>query len=420
MVRVELPWQQRKAFHIAWCQVLCECLANIVFIVCRAAEWRTTPTDGQYEVGSEVILSCELDNLNINLPPSWALLTEGAATATTITDGTNIATEFNDLVELVGDQNNGEWNLKIKSISFDQQGEYSCTSLASDPQKQSATIGVWAPVKSVALTGGEDSTTVEVPKPDETFTYTRTCKVDNVKPVPKLTWTYSITSDNNLNVAGELPEDFEMGPLPDDDLPEGGINNIKVDTTSSENGDSTSNVASVLTVNYTSSSDNDGSADPNLKIVATCKVSQDPYVGDTLTMESSQLTVDVTPRVITTQMPRTTGSATTAARTTKGKEEGKLTEAPKGTTKPVDSTKEVSKEPLSTKMPSKDPEPKKDASKGGCTSGCVAGIVIALLIIAVGVVVLVIFFMRKRNGAKKLDNKEKTSKNKKDPPPVNV
>ncbi|XP_070547780.1 uncharacterized protein [Ptychodera flava] len=101
-------------------------------------------------------------------------------------------------------------------------------------------------------------------------------------------------------------------------------------------------------------------------------------------MESSQLTVDVTPR----------------------KEEGKPTEAPKGTTKPVDSTK--------------DPEPKTDTSKGGCTSGCVAGIVIALLIIAVGVVVLVIFFMRKRNGAKKLDNKEKTSKNKKDPPPVNV
>ncbi|XP_070547778.1 uncharacterized protein [Ptychodera flava] len=96
----------------------------LVLGVCRAAEWRTTPTDGQYEVGSEVILSCELDNLNINLPPSWALLTEGAATATTITDGTNIATEFNDLVELVGDQNNGEWNLKIKSISFDQQGEY--------------------------------------------------------------------------------------------------------------------------------------------------------------------------------------------------------------------------------------------------------------------------------------------------------
>ncbi|XP_070547347.1 uncharacterized protein [Ptychodera flava] len=270
--------------------------ATIRVWVSRAAEWRTAPTDGQYEVGSEVILNCELDNLNPSLPPSWALLREGAATATTITDGINIATEFNDLVELVGDQNNGEWNLKIKSISVDQQGEYSCTSLLSDPQKQSANIKVWAPVKSVALTGGEDSTTVEVPKPDETFTYTRTCKVDNVKPVPKLTWTYSITSDNNLNVAGELPEDFVMGPLPDDDLPEGGINNIKVDTTSSENGDSTSNVASVLTVNYTSSSDNDGSADPNLKIVATCKVSQDPYVGDTLTMESSQLTVHVIPR----------------------------------------------------------------------------------------------------------------------------
>ncbi|XP_077985897.1 uncharacterized protein LOC144440400 isoform X3 [Glandiceps talaboti] len=353
----------------------CIVVTSVVFGVCTAQTWEETPQDVQVEYGSEVVLDCKLSGLIVTLA-RWVKLSEIDDSSVDLAIGT---LENVDWVEVIYDAATGSYQLKLTAVDYSREGRYQCTVANAVPQSYTAKVGVWSPLSSPSV-DGEVEESVDVPKNGEEVVVSRTCTASNVKPKADLTWMYSITSDAGRNIVGELPYDFASGSLPDDGVPVGVDNNVVVAKTETENDDGTTDTESALSVTYTSGADSTGQAEENLKIEVKCKAKQTGYVEERDTV-SSAVTVSVISRkeeVVTT-----------------------ITSKPEPPTKSSVTSK---------------PGADADTSTGGCTKGCVAGIIIALLVLIVGVSVLVFCYFRRNKSTKKTDKNEK----KKDPPPAHV
>ncbi|XP_077985896.1 uncharacterized protein LOC144440400 isoform X2 [Glandiceps talaboti] len=347
----------------------CIVVTSVVFGVCTAQTWEETPQDVQVEYGSEVVLDCKLSGLIVTLA-RWVKLSEIDDSSVDLAIGT---LENVDWVEVIYDAATGSYQLKLTAVDYSREGRYQCTVANAVPQSYTAKVGVWSPLSSPSV-DGEVEESVDVPKNGEEVVVSRTCTASNVKPKADLTWMYSITSDAGRNIVGELPYDFASGSLPDDGVPVGVDNNVVVAKTETENDDGTTDTESALSVTYTSGADSTGQAEENLKIEVKCKAKQTGYVEERDTV-SSAVTVSVISRQALTTPPAddvatTTSTTTTTSPTSKGKEEVVTTI----TSKPEPPTKSSV-----TSKPGADA----DTSTGGCTKGCVAGIIIALLVLII-------------------------------------
>ncbi|XP_070570171.1 signal-regulatory protein beta-2-like [Ptychodera flava] len=107
-------------------------------IVTEKPRWKSFPQNLIAAIGEDVTLPCKLTDLDEDGPlPRWEFRYGGE---THIVSKGQVS--FSPRCEVVGDFKSGEYNIKIRTVTSEEEGEWKCVHVLAEPKKRGASLTV--------------------------------------------------------------------------------------------------------------------------------------------------------------------------------------------------------------------------------------------------------------------------------------